>query len=78
MRTNHISQTSTPLNTSGGRNTESAREGKNDEVGLEHQTINSPLSLWVEGFGGEGVRGEGRQILGRWGWRNDGSLFKAW
>lgn len=53
MQTNHITQTSMPLNTSGGRKTE--REGKNDEVGLEHQTINSPLSLWVDGFGGGGA-----------------------
>lgn len=64
MRTNHISQTSTPLNTSGGRNTERAREGKNDEVGLEHQTINSPLSLWVEGFGGEGGGESGEADIG--------------
>lgn len=51
-----------------------AGEGKNDEVRLEHQTINSPLSLWVEGFLGGGQGCVGRQILegggGGW-WRND-------
>lgn len=57
MPTNHISRSSTPLSPSGGREAEGWREkGKND-VGPEHQTINSPLSLCV--FGGEGGGEEG-------------------
>lgn len=70
-RTDHITKTSTPLNTSGGRKTEreSERGGKNDEVGLEHQTINSPLSLWVEGLESWGWEGRywgggGRGMMG--------------
>lgn len=90
MQGNHITHSSTPLNTSGGRKTErpSQREGeKNDGVGLEHQTINSPLSLWVEGFffvfflrveEEEGVVGEKTDIGGgggKWGMGGKGWEF---
>lgn len=54
-----------------------AREGKNDEVRLEHQTINSPLSLWVEGFGGAGVCGKADFRSGGVGGGGTMSLFKA-
>lgn len=55
-----------------------AGEGKNDEVRLEHQTINSPLSLWVEGFlGGAGVCGKADFRRGVVGGGGTMSLFKA-
>lgn len=77
MQRNHITRCSTPRNTSGGQK----QRGKNDGVGLERQTINSPLSLWVErAFFFRGWR-KGwwvrRLILGEVVGK-DGSLFKAW
>lgn len=42
----------------GEKNKSEPQREKNDEVRLEHQTINSPLSLWVEEFGGGGGKAD--------------------
>lgn len=75
MWTDHISQTSTPLNTSGGRKAERAREGKKwwsrTWTSNNKQSIKSVAGrVWVGG-----ARGVRRQISGGLGW---GGLMRVY